>query len=350
MRSKPAWKYRDRGLTPHWGSYDAIVIGGGITGAAAARTMAEQRLRVALLEPTGTLGREVTRAYNGFVKLSDYVKESASIAAFYSLLDERKGVFGDQIAATVAGIAFDELLAPYPVDVLFHVWPSRLLTKASKAAGLQVSCRSGGALLDAPTVIDASAHGKIGKQWFTATPVERGTTSIQLLYNGVIGECPDEIAASLPQAGELRVRCRPTYWPQEWRVTLTTNGYRIRADWQLLLDEIIAVLRERIPALQSGVLAHMSDDVWGEPRLRISTASADEQIAGYWIQTKGHARSTPSIPITRGDLCNPSVMDGLYVAGPWLERYPFDADDEQSAIVNAFLLGDTVGRAAMHVM
>lgn len=348
MRSKPAWQYRDREQTPHWGSYDAIVIGGGIAGAAAARTMAEQRWRVALLEPTGTLGREVTRACNGFVKLSDYVNESASIAAFYSLLNERKGVIGDQMAATVAGIAFDELLAPYPVDVLFHVWPSRLLTNAGKAAGLRVSCRSGSALLDAPVVIDASAHGKIGKQWFTATAVERGTTSIRLLYNGVIGECPDEIAVSLPQAGDLRVRCRPTYWPQEWRVTLTTDGHMIRADWQLLLDELVAALRERIPALQSGVLAHMSDDVWGEPGLRISTASADEQITGYLLPTQGHAISTPSVPITRGMLCNPSVMDGLYVAGPWLERYPFDADDEQSAIVNAFLLGDAVGRAAMH--
>lgn len=336
--------------TPHWGAYDAIVIGGGITGAAAARTMAEHGVRVALLEPTGTLGREVTRAYNGFVKLSDYVSESASLAAFYSLLNERKGVFGDQMAATVAGLAFDELLAPYPVDVLFHVWPSRLLTNAGKAAGLQVSCRAGSALLDAPTVIDASAHGKIGKQWFTATPVESGTTSIQLLYNGVIGECPDEIAVSLPQADGLRVKCRPTYWPQEWRVTLTANGRLIRADWQLLLDDIVAVLRERIPVLQSGVLAHMSDDVWGEPGLRISTASADEQIAGYLIQTKGRAKSTLSVPVCRGELCNPSVMDGLYVAGPWLERYPFDIDDEQSAIVNAFLLGDAVGRVAMQAM
>lgn len=344
--SVPNWKYRVREHIPHWGAYDAIVFGGGITGAAAARTMAEHRLRVALIEPTGTLGREVTRAYNGFAKLSAYVDESASLSAFYRLLSERKGVFDSEIAPTVAGIAFDELLAPYAVDVLFHVWPSRLIANAGKAAGLEVSGRSGYALLEAPTVVDASAHGKIGKQWFTHAPVEQGTTSIHLLYNGVPGECPKELVVTLPKAGELRVKCRPTYWPQEWRVTLTKDRRIIRSEWQLLLDETLAVLRERIPALQSGVLAHLSDDVWGEPEMYISTGCADEQIAGFLLDPKGDTAS-PTVRVAGGMLCNPAVVDGLYVAGSWLEGHPFDPDHEQSAIVNAFLLRDIVGRTAV---
>jgi hypothetical protein len=343
----------NRDQIANWGTYDAIVIGGGISGVAAARTIAAEGQHVVLIEPTGTLGREITRTSNGFVRLADYGEQSTSLFEFYNCLRERKGWFDGELDPMVAGVALDDLLERYAVDVLFHVWPSRLLTDGRKVTGLEVACGSGRARLEAPKVIDASAHGKIGKAWFSTSLPESGQTRVHLLYNGIIGECPEEVVLTLPKAGKLHVACRPTYWKNEWRVTLSVNRQQSRAEWLLLLDEAMVSLKGWIPALQSGVLAHLSDDVCGDPGLRIATASTDSEVAGYVMNPHVESGASTSVaslivPIVQGMLCNPEIADGLFLAGPWIAGYPSNPSLEEAAIINGFLLGDLVGgRAAL---
>jgi hypothetical protein len=307
-------------------------------------------LRIALIETTGTLGREITSAYNSFVDVPGFAGVSDSLSHFCDSLYERKGVFGRQIDPTVAAVAFDAMLEPPAVDVLFHVWPVQLLTDGGKVVGLEVACRSGLARLDAPKVIDASMHGKIGKAWFKTSPAAEGGSSIQLLYIGVTGECPKELELTLPNAGQLSVVCRPTFWPNEWRVIVRRNGQSLRSDWQLQLEELLGPLCERIPALRSGVLAHLADDVWGEPALQIAASSADHEVVGHVMDPNDEPNLVGkpfAFPIERGMLCNPAIVDGLFLAGPWLAHYPFDSRKDQTAIVNAFVLGDLVAHTAI---
>ncbi len=332
------------------GTYDAIVIGGGVSGISVARTMAAEGLNVALIEPTGILGREITRGYNTFVKLHEHADHSSSVREYYDRLRDSKGWFEDQVDPIAAAVAFDELLSKYPVNVLFHVWPSRLLTKGRQVYGLEVACKSGRARLDAPKVIDASAHGKISRMWFHAEHADKQISMVQLIYNGITGKCPEENVLTSPKAGEMRVVCRPTFWMNEWRVTLISNQRRSRAEWLLLLEELLIMLRASIPALRTGVLAHLSDDVSGEPELRISTESFVGRIAGHVIDPYVEAdKSIPSrtVPIFQEMLCNPAVVDGLFMAGPWLDGFPYDPCLEEISVVNAFLLGDMVGSAAL---
>jgi hypothetical protein len=332
------------------GTYDAIVIGGGVSGISVARTMAAEGLNVALIEPTGILGREVTRGYNTFVKLHEHADQSSSVREYYDCLLDSKGWFADQVDPTAAAVAFDELLSIYPVNVLFHVWPSRLLTEGRQVYGLEVACKSGRARLEAPKVIDASAHGKISKMWFRSEHADKQVSMVQLIYNGISGKCPEETVLLSTKAGDLRVVCRPTWWMSEWRVTLISNQRWSRAEWLLLLNELLIMLRASIPALQTGVLAHLSDDVSGEPELRISAESSFDTIAGYVIDPLAEAdKSIPSrtVPIFQEMLCNPAVVDGLFMAGPWLNGFPYDPCREEISLVNAFLLGDMVGSAAL---
>ncbi|WP_409342208.1 FAD-dependent oxidoreductase [Paenibacillus sp. MBLB4367] len=345
-------KRRDRSIDAvlTYGAYDAIVFGGGISGVCAARALAAAGRRVALLEPTGTLGREITRAYHMFARISDYAEQSPSICEYAACLRSRNGMFGDQLDPAAAALAFDDMLERYSVDVLFHVWPSRLVLNGKKVIGAEVVCRSGRILLEAPVVIDASVHGKLGSAGFRSAPSNKLASIVHLIYNGVTGECPDEKTISMPGAGELHVACRPTRWSNEWRVSLALDRRLGRPEWQLLLEEITMKLREEIPALRSGVLAHMGDDASEYPNMLISTGSEDSEIVGYAISPDAEAEHTQglfTVAITRGMLCNPDIADGLYLAGPWLEGYPFDPGREEAAIVNAFALGDSAGRAAL---
>jgi hypothetical protein len=171
-----------------------------------------------------------------------------------------------------------------------------------------------------------------------------------LIYNGISGECPNEMAVTLPVAGELRVNCRPMRWNNEWRVTLMSNSRRSRPEWQLLLDEALIPLRERIPDLRSGVLAHVSDDISADPETLISTGSNDDTLSGYVIDPYSGTKNRDAsfkVPISHGMLCNPDIVDGLLLAGPWLEGFPFHPDREETAVVNAFLLGDLAGQVAL---
>ncbi|WP_159882386.1 FAD-dependent oxidoreductase [Paenibacillus puerhi] len=340
---------RSKANIPHWGHYDAVVIGGGISGVAAARVLAGQGRRVLLIEPTGVLGREIVRACNSFVRLDQYAKYSKAVQEFYECLQERQGWFNGQVDPAVAGVAFDDMMERHGVEVLFHIWPSRLLRENNRVIGLEVIYGSGRAMLDTNCVIDASAHGKIAAATFEPAPSGRALSMARFIYNGVQGECPDETALSLPVAGEVKVTCRPAYWKGEWRVTLEAARERNRAEWLVVMDEALNSLCERVPALQTGVLAHLADDVWGEPDMVISTGSDDKQVAGHVIslnEASAESEALPVAPIPEGLLCNRRIADGLFMAGPWVQHYPFDGHDEELAIVNAFLLGNLVGDLA----
>jgi hypothetical protein len=334
---------------PHWGRYDAIVIGGGISGVAAARVMAGHGRRVLLIESTGVLGREIVRACNSFVRLDQYAAHSDSVKEFYETLLERQGWFNGQIERAVAGVAFDDMMERNGVRVLFHIWPSRLLKENNRVAGLEVACGSGRAILETDCVIDASARGKIAATSFETALSGRELSMARLIYNGVQGECPEETTLSLPIAGEVKVTCQPTYWKGEWRVTLEAAKERSRAEWLVLLDEALISLRERIPALQTGVLAHLADDAWGEPELVVAAGSDDKRVVGHVFsldQASAESEAAPAMPIAEGMLCNRRIADGLFMAGPWVRRYPFDCREEELTVVNAFLLGDMVGELA----
>ncbi len=320
------------------GIYDAVVAGGGVAGVAAARTIAAEGWRVAIIEPTGTLGREIVRARNLFVRLSRYAGMSPTIAEFYECLRQRKGWFDGVVDPNVAALAFDDLMSRYRVQVLFHVWPSNLLKEGQVVTGIEAATKGGYVRMKTPRVLDASVSGKLGKFWFESRPNDKKGSVLHLIYNGVTGECPSERLFLMPEIGDMKVICRPTHWKSEWRISLILEINATRAEWFGLLVDLLPRLQDEITELKNGVLAYVADDVWNVPDLRISTNSKDDHIVGYLEDTAGKP-----FALRQRMLGDPAIIDGLTLAGTWLDGLPFDLCQEETSIVNAFRLGDFVG-------
>lgn len=331
------------GFRPHDRSaWDVVVAGGGIAGVAAALTMSSKGCRTAIIEPTGVLGREIVRARHICIPLSRYAEKSRSIKEFYDCLVQRKGWFDGMIDPNVAALAFDDLMRKYGVQVLFNVWPSRLLHKERKVQGLEVASKRGYVQMETSRVVDASLYGKIGAAWFPAHAADKAASLLRLTFNGIAGDCPDQAKLLLPEIGEVHVQCRATYWQGERQVALMLERHISRAEWMVRLADILPALNEEIPVLKSGVLAHIADDVWNVPCTRITAATRDERLAGELEGLAGER-----IPVKQRMLGDPSMIDGLYMAGPWIEGFPFDLHMEENVIYNAFRLGEIVGTSML---
>lgn len=305
------------------GAYDVVVVGGGMAGVSAAYTAAKEGRKTVVVEPTGSLGREMVRARNLFIDLSRYVNDLPVVAALYQRLEARKGWFNGMVDTNCAAVALDDVLEDVGVDVLFQGVGSQLATEGGSIAGIQVATKSGYGLLKAPTVVDASARGKIGRAYYQPENKQRAASAIHLLYNNVKGECPGEAQLEIPEYGHVAVKFRPTYWDSEWRVSLYVDRYVERDRWTLLLKDALASLHEQAPALTSGVLTYIADDIWAEPDFVLSAAAETG---------------------TEAVMTNPNVRDGLILSGLWLAGFQFNLHNEEQTLMNAVRLGQSAGQ------
>jgi hypothetical protein len=328
------------GVVEVLGRYDAVVVGGGVTGFAAARTMATEGLRVGLLEQVSNLGREIVRARSTYIDLAKYVDVSPSIQIFEARMRERMSVFGCMVDANGAAVVFDELLYELGVDVLFHTWPSKLLGQGNYTEGLVAATNLGYACIESPCVIDASERGKLSKALYRTTTGFPGKSMLTVLFSGITGKCPTELVIDMPGFGELLVICRPTFWPNEWQLSLRIERSMTMPEWAAVLDSALAQLCKRVPALAEGIVSYVGNDANSAPDFRISSNSRDESVIGRLQGAGGESL------VERGMLGNPEVMTGFYMAGMWMDGIDYDPFLEEESVVNGFVLGDIVGRTA----
>ena len=305
------------------GAYDAVVIGGGLAGVSAAYAAAKEGHKVAVVEPTGSLGREIVRARNFDVDLSRYDRQYPVVAALLDRLKARKGWFDGLLDTNCTATALDDVMDEAGVDVLFQSIESKLVTENGKAAGVEIATKSGYGLLKARYVVDASARGKLSRRYFRTANLPSGASAIHLLFNSVQGECPGEAQIEIPEFGYVAVKCRPTYWEAEWRVTFYADRYVERDQWTRLLKEAFGPLHELAPALTTGVLTYVADDVWAEPGFAVSAA----------VRTGTDAAAT----------AHSDGIGELIPAGMWREGFSFDLHDEERTLMNAVGLGQSVG-------
>jgi hypothetical protein len=327
-------------LNSHWGTYDVIVVGGGITGVAAAWTLRSKGIKVALIEQTGTLGREIVRGRSMFVDLPSYLEHSPSVASFYARLSTRQGWFNGILDTNCAAIAFDDILHECGVDVFFHTWPSKLQLVGTKVQGIEVASKSGYGYLEATYIVDASVSAKLSRPLFNEVPGDEPLAAIHLLYNGIEGDCPENTTVTLADFGDVRLAFRPTFWPGEWRVTLYAERHLARQDCPLLIEAALEPLHAHAPALVNGVLAYVSEDNWEVPSFRLATGSKETQIVGGVANPQ---EPKHPVAIHSSSLSNPDIVDGLMLAGFWIEGYPVDLFNEETMIINAFRLGEIAG-------
>lgn len=298
----------------NFGNYDVVILGGGITGTAAAWTLAEHDLRIILVEPTGILGREIVREREMFVDLPSIAERSDFAGALLAGLRQRQGWFDGAVDTNCASLVFDDLLARRGVEVMFHVWPTRVDHVNAAVSAVEVAGQSGYGLIGTHSAVDASRHGRISREFLPEAPCGPPRSSIALLFSGVEPSLSaSSTQVSAPDFGVIDVSWKPTFWPGEYRVTLSLGRRLTPRDVPLLVTAAIRPLQDAVPALAGGALSYVAEDAIVSPRRRLSATALS--------------------------------IAGLHPSGPWIDAV--DAHDEEKRIPQLISLGEHTARAVL---
>ncbi|MBR2477125.1 MAG: FAD-dependent oxidoreductase [Clostridia bacterium] len=142
--------------------YDLVVVGGGISGIAAAVSSAREGLSVLVVEKFGSLGGAMSNSlvypYSG---ASMYSKNKRVIAdkIFHEMVD-RKEKYNDT-SWEAYKLVFDDMLMESGVDVLFHSTVFEAITEDRKIKSVKIATKSGVISVEADYFIDASGDGEL---------------------------------------------------------------------------------------------------------------------------------------------------------------------------------------------
>lgn len=298
----------------NFGDYDVVILGGGIAGATAAWTLAEHDLRIIVIEPTGTLGREIVREREMFVDLPSIAERSDFAAALLSGLVQRRGWFDGAVDTNCAAAVFDDLLARRGTEVIFHVWPTRIVQGSAAVSAVEVAGQFGYGVISTQSAVDASRHGRISRGYLPEAPCVPSRSSIVVLFSGVEQSLTaDSTKISVLDFGVVELSWRPTFWPGEYRVTLALDRRLPPRDVPLLVSAAIRPIQDAVPALAAGALSYVAEDAIESPRYRMSATAP--------------------------------VIAGLYPAGPWMDT--INAHGEVERIPRLISLGEHTARAVL---
>lgn len=242
-------------LTPLFGEYDVVVLGGGPAGIAAAASAARHGASTLLVERYGFLGGMGTAAgVTNFCGLHANVHgEHRQVVHGIAdeLLDRMRALDGLNEPHLVLGrilaqaydmsaykCAADELLATCKAGVLFHAVGAGISASGDAIDCLLVETRSGRQAIRARAFIDCSGDADLA-HW-SGAPLEKGDAQGHMLYptlmfrvgnvdNARAGEAwrsIPELMDAAERAGEFRFPrkgaiVRPQKHAGEWRVNVT---------------------------------------------------------------------------------------------------------------------------------
>ncbi len=142
--------------------YDLIVIGGGISGVAAAVSGAREGLSVLLLEKFGSLGGAMSNSLV-FPFMRHRVRGEngrLSSAGIFTEMKERKAKYNDASWETYKNV-FDDMTSEAGVDVLFHTTAFEAVCDGRTVRSVKVATKAGVMEFSADFFIDASGDGEL---------------------------------------------------------------------------------------------------------------------------------------------------------------------------------------------
>lgn len=144
--------------------YDLIVVGGGISGVAAAVSAARGGLKTLLIEKFGCLGGSMSMSLvYPFMKFSmqdENGKKKLLSDGIFSEMRKRWDAYGDNSFETYK-LVFDDMVSEAGVDVLFHSTVFKIDCADRRINKLYATSKSGVLELEADYFIDASGDGEI---------------------------------------------------------------------------------------------------------------------------------------------------------------------------------------------
>lgn len=142
--------------------YDLIVVGGGVSGVAAAVSAAREGLSVLLLEKFGSLGGAMSNSlvfpFMRHVVRGDSGKVTS--AGIFAEMKARREKYKDLSWETYKFV-FDDMVSEAGVEVLFHVTAFEAVTEGREIRSLKVATKCGVLEFAADFFIDASGDGEL---------------------------------------------------------------------------------------------------------------------------------------------------------------------------------------------
>ncbi len=142
--------------------YDLIVVGGGISGVAAAVSAAREGLTVLLIEKTGQLGGAMSASlvYPFMLYFTKDSERRLLCAGIFTEMRERFAKYGES-SWEFYKFVFDDMVCEAGVQVLFHTAVFEIGRNGRRLVSVKAATRSGVQTFEADNFIDASGDGEL---------------------------------------------------------------------------------------------------------------------------------------------------------------------------------------------
>lgn len=308
-----------------YGTYDAIVSGGGLIGLSCAITLARAGKKAALVERRSALGWEIGRARCATVGISQALAGSPLIEELAETLGQWSSTDGGT-RASVAELLFDRWAMESGVEVLFHGWSSRIVAEDRSVKGLVVGTREGYRLLQAPLLVETDDSGRLIDEDYRKSPLPRSIHRAIYLRHA---ETDGNQAFVLSDGRKLYLRSEASGRVRaDLELKEAARAMRDQ-EFHLTIPEAVRTIREQTGGCAKAKAFYWAEEEWASPAFRLEDGFADG-----------------------GDLSF-SKYKGVVFAGVWLPRWKGEYDGtpdvhlQTMGVINRLLLGEA---AAKHML
>ena len=141
--------------------YDLIVVGGGISGVAAAVSAAREGLGVLMVEKSGCLGGAMSLSLVfPFMPYATFASGELVNDGIFTEMRERMVAYGDS-SYEAYKFVFDDMLTEAGVDILFHSAVYEAKTEDRLVKSVKIATKSGTIEVQSDFFIDASGDGEL---------------------------------------------------------------------------------------------------------------------------------------------------------------------------------------------
>jgi len=246
--------------------YDAVVVGGGVCGYAAAAKLAQQGASVLLVERRPALGWEGTWAFR-----LDWSSTSSSIGArIAERVQDVGGLARGRLDAPILEMVLDREAAAMGLDVLLYACPVGLTVTDNQAAAVVVAGKSGEITLRAKAFVDATEDGFLWR--LTGVPFDEPSAvgGVFSMYLNGVQNVPSDPADIGELGGAQGVVLKPSVWPGEAALDFETPQTDIRVA-RRMMPELLKAARDAMDGLAGANVTHVGVEPFPLATARLSS-------------------------------------------------------------------------------
>jgi len=276
---------------------DIVVVGGGLSGVAAAIKAARRGRKVVIVAERGYFGREITAS---FVAKLDPADKELEPPLKYEILDEMGNVGGYQgnmMDISVLQMALDRLITSAGVKTYFHSRGTKALMDDGEVTGIIMANKSGRQAILSKVVVDAAEEARIaesaGARFFENGVEDKVKRCFTMNLADYIGreeiQAPDDIPVS-----DGKILVNPTLWEGEYLVSFFLDGVcdatkaedvtKMEIETRRCVIKIVGFLRNNVKGFENAMLTESGNETLlmsGKRIIGMETLTIEQVIKGH---------------------------------------------------------------------